>query len=223
MTMTRGLSPVCILGGNRGFGRESDESEGQPEGEVPISRVETAAHMAKQQREDPELIAIITYLESRQLPEGLAEKDAMLFVIEAAQCYVHPEDQRLLHRQCNTKRLRRTEALHQLYVPFGRRTEIIAAYHDGKLSGHMGAAKTLDRLLLRYYWASIREDVVHNVASCEACQQSKTPHRRRYPVAGRRVPPVAPFQRVSADFMAMPMTLGVMITFWWDRPLTRTT
>ena len=50
---------------------------GNQRGGVPISRVETTAHIAKQQREDPELLPIITYLERRQLPEGLAEKDAM--------------------------------------------------------------------------------------------------------------------------------------------------
>ena len=53
------------------------------------------------------------------------------------------------------------------------RTRFLVETHDSPSSGHMGVAKTLDRLRGMCHWTRMSSDVYSYVRSCHSCQQNK--------------------------------------------------
>ncbi|KAJ9516189.1 hypothetical protein QJQ45_024617 [Haematococcus lacustris] len=53
------------------------------------------------------------------------------------------------------------------------REHILHEVHDAAYSGHSGITKTLQRLRAVFWWSTMREDVRHYVANCDACQHNK--------------------------------------------------
>ena len=47
--------------------------------------------------------------------------------------------------------------------------------NDCVLAGHLGRRKTGQKLLQRFYWHQVWEDVKFRVSKCEVCQVNKTP------------------------------------------------
>ena len=50
---------------------------------------------------------------------------------------------------------------------------IMKAAHDSRLGGHLGCFKTRERILDRYYWPTVRQDVEEHVRSCTECAKVK--------------------------------------------------
>lgn len=53
------------------------------------------------------------------------------------------------------------------------KAHILKCIHDAPTSGHLGVAKTYDRLSASYHWLNQWVDVADYVRSCETCQQAK--------------------------------------------------
>lgn len=62
-----------------------------------------------------------------------------------------------------------------ILVPNDRdvKSHILKCIHDAPTSGHLGVAKTYDRLAASYHWLNQWVDVAEYVRSCEVCQQAK--------------------------------------------------
>ena len=58
-------------------------------------------------------------------------------------------------------------------VPPGERLQVQQENHDAPHAGHMGIAKTLNRIMRQYYWPGMNQDVVRYVRACKKCQQYK--------------------------------------------------
>jgi hypothetical protein len=74
--------------------------------------------------------------------------------------------------------------------------------HASAAAGHMGTAKTYERVARRFWWNGVRADVVDYVSHCPACQRNK--HRRRDGPRGVLHPVPLPsrrFEVVSMDFV----------------------
>lgn len=54
-------------------------------------------------------------------------------------------------------------------VPTGSRNKILSVNHDSVKAGHLGIAKTLNRLALRYYWLGMFRDAANYVHRCQSC------------------------------------------------------
>lgn len=61
----------------------------------------------------------------------------------------------------------------KLVVPSDFRSLLLEQYHDAKFAGHLGAAKTFDRLKLKYYWPKMAMFVKNYVKKCDICQKYK--------------------------------------------------
>lgn len=61
----------------------------------------------------------------------------------------------------------------QQIVPQSEVPTILKEYHNTPLAGHGGIERTIDRILKRYYWPSLRRDVKHYVTRCIDCQRYK--------------------------------------------------
>ncbi len=56
-----------------------------------------------------------------------------------------------------------------LAVPAVLRATVLAALHDDPLSGHLGMQKTEDKVVQRYHWNNVRQDVAEWVRACDGC------------------------------------------------------
>lgn len=144
--------------------------------------------MATSQRPDPELGALIDYLEGQNqvLPRHLARGLAS-FCLRSG----------VLYR-------RNTEASGNLYllvVPSDLRDEILFACHDEPTSGHLGFARTLARVRQNYYWPKLAPSVKRYVRTCRQCQRRKTPPFRPAGFLHPITAPEAPFEQVGLDLL----------------------
>jgi len=81
------------------------------------------------------------------------------------------------------------------------RAEILVAYHDDPISGHLGFDRTYSKLRTRHYWPSMRTDVLRHVRTCIVCQSRKVPRHRPYGDTQFIDVPTRPFEHLQIDLM----------------------
>lgn len=88
----------------------------------------------------------------------------------------------------------------KLYAPTAARGCLLKHYHDHPTAGHLGIAKTLARLRLRFFWPNMASDVKNYVVSCAVCQTTKPTQRKP---AGLMVPihPQRPWEYTGVDYV----------------------
>ena len=88
----------------------------------------------------------------------------------------------------------------QFLVPKKMRTEILSSYHDSTLAGHLGRKKTQGKILQRFYWFELREDVTNWIRACDICAANKLPSKHaKAPLGDMRVG--APMDRLCIDIL----------------------
>ena len=107
----------------------------------------------------------------------------------------------LLHRTWRKRCAGEGEAVEQLIVPRCLRQKILDLAHDHAMGGHLGVQKTKERVLRRYYWPGVFQDVALHCKTCGPCQ--KTAGRRpREKVELVNMPQMSrPFQRGAVDMV----------------------
>ncbi|GFU01224.1 retrovirus-related Pol polyprotein from transposon 17.6 [Trichonephila clavipes] len=86
-------------------------------------------------------------------------------------------------------------------IPKDLRADILRHFHDAPTAGHLGFAKTYDRIRKRFYWPGMYRNVVRYVMHCRECQRRKSVPQRP---PGRLVPippAIAPFHRIGIDLL----------------------
>ncbi|XP_051724240.1 uncharacterized protein LOC127498671 isoform X1 [Ctenopharyngodon idella] len=88
----------------------------------------------------------------------------------------------------------------QLLVPRSRREMLFQAAHSNPMAGHLGQATTLNRLMTRFFWPGIHENVRRWCASCRECQLVNPPATPKAPL--RPLPLMqVPFERIGMDLI----------------------
>ena len=89
----------------------------------------------------------------------------------------------------------------QLVVPHKFRQQVLQIGHETLLSGHQGTKKTLQRIMLNFYWPGISGEVKRFCASCDICQRTiNKGNVKRAPL--QKMPIInTPFQKVSIDLI----------------------
>ncbi len=88
----------------------------------------------------------------------------------------------------------------QLLVPKSRREMLFQAAHCNPMAGHLGQAVTLNRLMARFFWLGIHENVRRWCAACRECQLVNPPASPKAPL--RPLPPMqVPFERIGMDLI----------------------
>ena len=59
----------------------------------------------------------------------------------------------------------------QLVLSDKLKIKIMELAHDSKMSGHLGAKKTQDRISSNFYWPDMTNDVKRFCKSCDICQK----------------------------------------------------
>ncbi|GFU55456.1 hypothetical protein TNCV_2812721 [Trichonephila clavipes] len=86
-------------------------------------------------------------------------------------------------------------------IPKHLRADILRHFHDAPTAGHLGFAKTYDRIRKRFYWPGMYRNVVRYVMHCRECQRRKSVPQRP---PGRLVPippATVPFHRIGIDLL----------------------
>ena len=76
----------------------------------------------------------------------------------------------LMHRRFNEAEHNGTRYVDRIVVPEFYRNEVLRVAHTIPLSGHMGIAKTLDRIAAHFSWPGLSSDVRKFCATCPQCQ-----------------------------------------------------
>ncbi len=88
----------------------------------------------------------------------------------------------------------------QLLVPKSRREMLFQAAHCNPMAGHLGQAATLNRLMARFFWPGIHENVRRWGAACRECQLVNPPASPKAPL--RPLPRMqVPFERIGMDLI----------------------
>lgn len=104
----------------------------------------------------------------------------------------------------------------RLYVPEGElRRELISEAHDPTIAGHMGMAKTEERLARYFYWPNMSRLVRQYVKTCPVCQLTKASNRARL---GLNQPHKIPTRRW--EVMSLDQILGLPRTARGNNVLT---
>ena len=103
----------------------------------------------------------------------------------------------LLYRVVGTVEDRRE----QLVLPAACRRDVLRLAHTVPMGGHLGQKKTTDRVLKRFYWPGVFQDIKQYCRTCPACQ--RTAGKRYVPKARLVSLPVVgtPFSRVAMDIV----------------------
>ena len=67
---------------------------------------------------------------------------------------------------------------YQLLIPRSLKKEVLNEVHSGRMDGHFGCRKTLEKVKLKYYWYEMKDDVNNWVLSCDVCASNKTPFKK---------------------------------------------
>ncbi|MCG8045622.1 MAG: RNase H-like domain-containing protein, partial [Candidatus Thiodiazotropha endolucinida] len=94
----------------------------------------------------------------------------------------------------------------QFIVPRVMRKEVLFQMHDALVSGHMGLKKTKERILQRFYWYSLKDDVAIYIQKCDTCAADKRPNKTpRAPMGSLRCG--APGDCLATDYLGpLPIT-----------------
>ena len=80
----------------------------------------------------------------------------------------------------------------RVYVPADVRGRVFRMHHEPVYCGHLGSAKTLERVQRSFFWPGIKSDVENFCRQCPACQSSKNRSQKPF---GLPNPFSAPFRR----------------------------
>ena len=146
--------------------------------------------MAKDQRDDPTLTAMMDYLESGVLPADRAVAKKLVLESEA-----YTMQDRVLYRLAPDK-------TQLLVVPGPKRRELFEEAHSGLFAAHQREAKVHFTLSRHYWWVGMRKDIKTWCKECEICFARKAGPSPRAPLAP--IPVSGPFDRVGVDILKMP-------------------
>ena len=161
----------------------------------PPGQTTAAISFAEEQRRDPEVAEIITFLETGELP--LEEKRARvialhksLFVLkEGILYYADPKQEHRL----------------RFVVPCHLREQILTEHHSGLTGGHFAAKKMYAALTRHRWWDGMHHDTVQFTSRCPQCAVVTGGSRQHQPPL-HPIPVSRPFQIIGVDVMELPTT-----------------
>ena len=146
--------------------------------------------LAELQGKDPELAAIITYLETGVLPTE--EKFAKTLALTQSQYLV--QDGILYHVE--------PDSTMRVIPPTEARERLFQQAHGGSFGGHLGEVKVHSELRKHYWWSGMRKDIGNWNRGCLVCATHTTGRATRPPLTP--IPVAGAFNRIGVDVIQFP-------------------
>ena len=136
----------------------------------------TSVNLKNMQRQDSSLEPIIQWLEENRSP---SEAEYLISSPETKHLWTNKnlltkKDGVLYYRWMNPE----GQDKELLVTPAILREQALEFCHDNVLAGHMGMAKTKDRVKRGCYWFKVNEDCENYVRTCAICNQNKKPKQK---------------------------------------------
>jgi len=154
------------------------------------------ANMAELQSKDQSIAQLVKYLQTGELPGNSSDDRKLISKVDQ---YVL-QDGILYHLHSPTAPFRRQETRCQLVIPRNLIDEVLASMHDDITAGHLGVAKTYDKIRQRYFWEGMYKDIAHWIGTCKDCASKKSP-KRTATAPMQSIPVEGPFDRVCVDVL----------------------
>jgi len=110
----------------------------------------------------------------------------------------------------------------KIFLPKAWREEVLIANHDDFMAGHLGQHKTRLRIMRKYYWPNMRQEIISYVQSCKSCQLRKGPLHQNCP-ALKPLQIVGPYERLVIDTVG-PLNMSkkgnkhiLVVTDWFTK------
>lgn len=151
------------------------------------------------QQNDSYFAPIRDYLVNKVIPAGILDKKLLL---QRAKNFILGHKNVLLRvvpASGGKGRASGVTNAFRICIPEVKVKEILEMYHNNPLAGHMGINRTAARIISRYWWPSMWNDIERHINSCEKCQFNKlNKHRSNAP---QQSLPAAeyPFEFLSID------------------------
>ena len=148
-----------------------------------------------EQRKDPEVMKMVSYLSSAQLPEDEKEakkvilQSSLFTLLDGVLYYLDPK--RADRRRCVVPR-----HLHQ---------SIIEENHSGPMGGHFSGERSYKALVHHWWWQGMYSAVMTHCSSCPQCAIVNSSGRINKPPL-HPIPVQRVFQIVGVDIMDLPKT-----------------
>jgi len=81
------------------------------------------------------------------------------------------------------------------------RNKVISLFHDNPESDHFGALRIAELVSRDFYWPALDATIRKFIAGCEVCHRIKAPRNARHGVIMPLLPPSAPWQGITMDFV----------------------
>ena len=154
-----------------------------------------AVSFAEEQKKDPEVADVITFLESGELPlenkraRVIALQKSLFVLKEGILYYADPKQEHRL----------------RVVVPCHRREQILAEHHSGLTGGHFAAKKMYAALTRHWWWDGMHHDTFQFASWCPQCAVVTGGSRQHRPPL-HPIPVSRPFQIIGVDVMELPTT-----------------
>jgi len=91
----------------------------------------------------------------------------------------------------------------RIYIPGNNalRLDVEHQCQDLKVAEPEGRDRTLDLMMLNYYWPNMEECVRNYILTCDACQCNKTVRKKKYDKVVPLKIPSCPWEQISMDFI----------------------
>ena len=166
---------------------------------LPWSNGYTIKDLQDMQSDDTDIGPLIKWFSSGSKPEGSIAASASPETRHYLQCW----DALVLNNGVLMRKFEKKDGSGiylQLLTPSALKNDVLYQMHSGILSDHLGRKKTKERVLQRYYWFKVREDVKLWVLQCDNCGANKPPvFKPRAPLGS--MPAGAPLDRLSTDLI----------------------
>ena len=144
-------------------------SSGHPASQVQAHPIMAAMTMTEklqqEQAEDPFIKGMKKFINNKILPQN--QTLARLISMYSPRCYIKNEI--LFFMQAR----RGQEAKARMVVPAKMVKHVLELNHGNTLSGHWGIEKTMERILLDYWWPFLAADCAKFIENCQKCQEIK--------------------------------------------------
>lgn len=180
---------MCDVAVTRNRAKKLEEGPKQLEISLPAGRDISVTELSKWQIEDKSLKSLWGLVDKGRV-KGYGNVEIQLVI-----------EKEVLYRKVWGYKKRVGTAVKQVVVPKELRNEVLTQAHDSIMAGHLGTQKTLDRILLSFYWPGVGADVKRFCRSCDICQ--RVVHKGKVvKVPLERTPVIeTPFDRVSIDLI----------------------
>ena len=95
-----------------------------------------------------------------------------------------------------------------LVIPNEFRNTLLLQYHDGCLGGHLSSRKVISKMITKYFWPNILNDIKTWCKNCKICASRKNTLRNQIVPLKPIKPPKAPMEITALDIVGpLPLTI----------------